>query len=170
MDRHEDNLTTADLADPAREGNTRDTVDERETAEAVRERDPAAVDKDDQQRDAKADAAGEEVGDRDLERVASSPQDAQEREEQTPLLPTEQATEFRVRWEELQTSFVDEPRRSVEDGDALVADLMQRLAQSFSDERRALEAQWDRGDDVSTEDLRIALQRYRSFFDRLLSA
>jgi hypothetical protein len=66
--------------------------------------------------------------------------------------------------------FVDEPRRAVEQADALVADLMQRLASVFSDERKSLEGQWDRGDDVSTEDLRVALQRYRSFFDRLLSA
>jgi hypothetical protein len=69
-----------------------------------------------------------------------------------------------------QTSFVDEPRRTVEEGDTLVAELMQRLANSFAEERQSLETQWDRGDDVSTEDLRVALQRYRSFFDRLLSA
>jgi hypothetical protein len=66
----------------------------------------------------------------------------------------------------LQTSFVDEPRRAVEEGDTLVAELMQKLANSFAEERQSLEAQWDRGDDVSTEDL--LLQRYRSFFDRLL--
>ena len=64
----------------------------------------------------------------------------------------------------------EEPRQAVEEADALVADLMTRLAQSFSEERKGLEGQWDRGDDVSTEDLRIALQRYRSFFDRLLAA
>ena len=74
------------------------------------------------------------------------------------------------RWREIQGSFVDEPRRAVEDADALVADLMQRLADGFAQERSRLESQWDRGDEVSTEDLRVALQRYRSFFDRLLSA
>ncbi len=87
-----------------------------------------------------------------------------------PLFGGAEATELRERWDSIQTGFVDEPRRAVEQADALVADLMQRLASVFSDERKNLERQWDRGDDVSTEDLRVALQRYRSFFDRLLSA
>jgi hypothetical protein len=63
---------------------------------------------------------------------------------------------------------VDEPRRTVEAADKLVASVMQRLAEGFANERSSLEKQWDRGDNVSTEDLRVALQRYRSFFDRLL--
>jgi hypothetical protein len=87
-----------------------------------------------------------------------------------PLLPEDQSERFRTRWQEIQRSFVDQPRESVEQADALVADLMQRLAASFSNERERLERQWDRGDDVSTEDLRVALTRYRAFFDRLLSA
>ena len=70
----------------------------------------------------------------------------------------------------MQVGFVDEPRGSVQEADALVAELMQRLAQTFSDERTSLEAQWEQGADVSTEDLRVAMQRYRSFFDRLLRA
>ena len=86
------------------------------------------------------------------------------------LLPTDQAGQYTTRWEKIQAGFVDEPRESVEEADALVADLMQRLASSFSEERKHLESQWDRGDDVSTEDLRVALTRYRSFFERLLSA
>jgi len=86
------------------------------------------------------------------------------------LLDAAESRELGDRWSEIQTGFVDEPRRAVEEADALVADLMQRLAESFSRERQALEGQWDRGDDVSTEDLRVALQRYRSFFDRLLAA
>jgi hypothetical protein len=87
-----------------------------------------------------------------------------------PLLPDNQTEGFTLRWQELQTEFVDRPRESVEQADALVADLMRRLAAGFADERERLEAQWDRGDDVSTEELRVALTRYRSFFDRLLSA
>jgi hypothetical protein len=87
-----------------------------------------------------------------------------------PLLPENEAEGFTTRWREIQIAFVDEPRDSVAKADALVADLMQRLATSFSDERQRLEGQWDRGDDVSTEDLRVTLTRYRSFFDRLLSA
>ena len=102
----------------------------------------------------------------DEPRESAAPED----EERSPLLPEEEAGKFQSRWADLQTSFVDEPRRSVQEGDSLVAELMQRLASSFAEERKTLEAQWDRGEDVSTEDLRVALQRYRSFFDRLLSA
>jgi hypothetical protein len=69
----------------------------------------------------------------------------------------------------VQTSVVDEPRRAVEQADALVSDVIQRIGDSFGRERSQLEQQWDRGDNVSTEDLRQALQRYRSFFSRLLS-
>ncbi len=87
-----------------------------------------------------------------------------------PLLPGTESERFTGRWQEIQSSFVDQPRESVEQADALVADLMQRLAAGFSEERSRLEGQWDRGDDVSTEDLRVALTRYRSFFGRLLSA
>jgi hypothetical protein len=76
---------------------------------------------------------------------------------------------FRTQWIKIQTGFVDEPRLTVEDADKLVAAVMQRLADGFATERSGLEKQWDRGDNVSTEDLRIALQRYRSFFDRLLN-
>jgi hypothetical protein len=86
-----------------------------------------------------------------------------------PLFPAGEATSFRARWGEAQTSFVDEPRHAVEQADGLVAEMMQRLASVFADERSTLEQQWSRGDDISTEDLRVALQRYRSFFDRLLS-
>lgn len=86
------------------------------------------------------------------------------------LFPTDQRENVTSRWHDIQASFVDQPRDAVADADALVADLMQRLAAGFSEERERLEAQWDRGDDVSTEDLRVALTRYRSFFDRLLSA
>jgi hypothetical protein len=90
--------------------------------------------------------------------------------ELTPLFADEERTDLQQRWEALQTRFVDDPRTTVEEADQLVADLMQRLAESFAQERSSLEAQWSRGDDVSTEDLRVSLQRYRSFFERLLSA
>jgi hypothetical protein len=87
-----------------------------------------------------------------------------------PLVAPDQAGRFTDRWREVQADFVDRPRESVQAADALVAELMQLLASSFSDERGRLEQQWDGGNDVSTEDLRVALTRYRSFFDRLLSA
>ena len=77
--------------------------------------------------------------------------------------------DFNSRWSEIQTGFVDEPRRAVQQADALVSDVINRIADSFGRERTQLEQQWDRGGDVSTEDLRVALQRYRSFFSRLLT-
>jgi hypothetical protein len=85
------------------------------------------------------------------------------------LLPAEMDATFQQRWKDIQTRFVDEPRGAVEDADGLVANLMQQLAEGFAKERERLEAQWGRGEDISTEDLRVALQRYRTFFQRLLS-
>jgi hypothetical protein len=87
----------------------------------------------------------------------------------TPLLVADETHTFRSRWDSIQTGFVDEPRHSVEQADSLVAEVMKRLAETFAEERSKLEGQWSRGDNGSTEDLRLALQRYRSFFDRLLS-
>jgi hypothetical protein len=86
------------------------------------------------------------------------------------LLPQADETDLRARWEEIQTRFVDDPRQAVEDADALVAGVMKRMAEGFAQAREQLEGQWSRGEDVGTEDLRVALQRYRSFFQRLLSA
>lgn len=106
---------------------------------------------------------------KDLERREGTTGKPPNIDKSTPLFPENEATSFRNRWTEIQTAFVDEPRRAVEQGDALVADVIQRVASSFAEERSKLEGQWGRGDNVSTEDLRVALQRYRAFFDRLLS-
>ena len=84
------------------------------------------------------------------------------------LFPAEDAKTFQARWEAVQVSFVDEPRRAVEQADALVAEALKRQAEIFAAARADLEAQWTRGQDVSTEDLRQALQRYRAFFTRVL--
>ncbi len=89
--------------------------------------------------------------------------------EPVPLFSESEMGDFRSQWSKVQTGFVDEPRRTVEDADKLVAAVMQRLAEGFAKERSGLEKQWDSGDNVSTENLRLALQRYRSFFDRLLN-
>jgi hypothetical protein len=105
-------------------------------------------------------------GARQSDRPSGGAWDAQER---APLFSGNEGHEFRNRWDGVQASFVDEPRRAVEQADQLVAEVMKRLAAGFADERSKLEHQWTRGDDVSTEELRIALRRYRSFFDRLLS-
>jgi phosphoglycerate dehydrogenase-like enzyme len=86
-----------------------------------------------------------------------------------PLFAQNDTQDFRSRWEKIQIGFVDEPRKAVEQADELVASAIKRLAEVFAAERQKLEAEWDKTDNVSTEDLRVALRRYRSFFDRLLS-
>lgn len=113
--------------------------------------------------------------------TAATPEDEQQRGDttgvstessqpaSTPLFSNDDATRFHERWQDIQTGFVDEPRQAVEQADALVAELMKRLAGVFAEERSNLEAQWGQGQDVGTEELRVALQRYRSFFQRLLS-
>ena len=110
------------------------------------------------------------TGSKDTAGTVSGAATAAAEEQPRPLLVDEELDGFRGRWDAVQVGFVDEPRGSVQQADALVAELMQRLAKTFSDERTSLESQWEQGADVSTEDLRVALQRYRSFFDRLLRA
>lgn len=82
------------------------------------------------------------------------------------LLDPETLSHFRTRWNEIQGKFVDEPRTAVEQADALVSDVIRQISRVFSSERSALENEWRQGQDISTEDLRKALQRYRSFFNR----
>jgi hypothetical protein len=86
------------------------------------------------------------------------------------LFSEQQVTELRNRWNQIQAGFVDEPGGAVDRADALVADAISRLAEGFARTRADLDRQWKRGDNVSTEDLRQALRRYRSFFTRLLEA
>ena len=88
---------------------------------------------------------------------------------QIDLFPNEELVGYRTQWESIQTGFVDQPRAAVEQADALVSQLVTRLTEVFTRERSTLEEQWTKGDSVSTEELRIALTRYRSFFHRLLS-
>jgi hypothetical protein len=85
------------------------------------------------------------------------------------LLPNHEVDQCWAQWSVIQAKFVDNPQTSVEAADSLVAQMMKRLAEVFSEEREKLESQWRQGKEVSTEDLRVALQRYRSFFNRLLS-
>jgi len=85
------------------------------------------------------------------------------------LLPKDEVEKLREHWTEIQTNFVDEPQKSVEEADKLVASAIQRIAEVFSEGRVNLEGQWSRGDKVSTEDLRVSLQHYRAFFSRLLA-
>jgi hypothetical protein len=136
MERHDEPLSTSDLAATRTEPSAE--AIEQDRAEPRFERDESAA-RDD----------GAEVG---------------------SLLPQQDETDLRARWEEIQTRFVDDPRRAVEEADALVAGVMKSLAEGFAQAREQLEGQWSRGEDAGTEDLRVALQRYRSFFQRLLSA
>lgn len=85
------------------------------------------------------------------------------------LLPGDTLEDFRRKWDRVQVAFVDEPRTSVEQADRLVNDVVTCLSDSFTRERNNLESTWQKGGAVSTEDLRTALQRYRSFFHRLLT-
>jgi hypothetical protein len=142
-------LTTADLAGAGEQG-AREIETESRTAETRVESAPPATTA------ARGGAA-----------AATAP--AKSDEDRGPLFTSDEANKFRSQWDSVQVAFVDEPRKAVEDADRLVATTMKRLAEIFAEERQRLEQQWDRGDNVSTEDLRLALRRYRSFFSRLLS-
>lgn len=92
-----------------------------------------------------------------------------EKDELVPLFEGNAAEKFRTRWLAIQSKFVDDPSASVKDADDLVADVIQNITSNFADRRGSLERQWSGGGDTSTEDLRLALKQYRSFFERLLS-
>jgi hypothetical protein len=104
------------------------------------------------------------------ERAARDASAASAAEERAALFSEHDASDLKRRWSDIQAGFIDEPRRAVEHADSLVADVMKRLTDGFANERGSLGRQWGGGDKITTEDLRVALRRYRSFFDRLLSA
>ncbi|MFI5638826.1 hypothetical protein ACIA8H_15545 [Streptomyces goshikiensis] len=89
--------------------------------------------------------------------------------DEEPLLGTSDAEGYRKAWSEIQGRFVDDPQEAVRSADALVAEVMQTLARTFSARKQGLEGQWGQGGQVATEELRLALQQYRSFFNRLLN-
>ena len=91
------------------------------------------------------------------------------REELEPLFENEEAERFRTQWLNIQSKFVDDPRASVKQADDLVASIVKSVTMGFSDRRVRLEKQWNGGENISTEDLRVALKQYRSFFERLLT-
>jgi hypothetical protein len=90
-------------------------------------------------------------------------------EDFAPLFEKSEAEQFRTHWLEIQSRFVDDPSVAVKDADDLVSDVIKNITRTFSDKRLSLENQWKSGDKVSTEDLRVAMKRYRSFFNRLLT-
>jgi hypothetical protein len=139
--RNNQELTTADIANPQRGRESRSAViDEQPVSQSI------------------------------VERPKAAPSIAQNKAEMAdgPLFREEELQGFRSRWDQVQASFVDEPRLAVEQADGLVANMVKRLAEEFSTARANLEKQWDTGGDVSTEELRQVLRRYRSFFNRLL--
>ncbi|MFB9581612.1 hypothetical protein OG590_31595 [Streptomyces goshikiensis] len=89
--------------------------------------------------------------------------------DEEPLLGAPDAEGYRKAWSEIQGRFVDDPQEAVRSADALVAEVMQTLARTFSARKQGLEGQWGQGGQVATEELRLALQQYRSFFNRLLN-
>ncbi|MFF5480846.1 hypothetical protein ACFY5C_26400 [Streptomyces sp. NPDC012935] len=110
----------------------------------------------------------EAVGaERGAERQAGD-QGSRPEDEAPQILTPEDEEAFRTRWQDVQSKFVDDPRDAVHTADALVADVMQKLATTFADHKQELEGQWNRGEQANTEDLRQALRHYRSFFNRLL--
>jgi hypothetical protein len=180
MSRPDEPLTTRDLASsPAEQRGEPEAQDSREPPEtAARDDDatspepaPASPSTDDLvQPRGERDANVTERGAEPSAEVAGPAAEPAPDGDQAPLLAEHEGAEFGSRWESIQANFVDDPRRAVEEADGLVANVMQQLADGFARERENLEGQWSRGEDVSTEDLRVALQRYRSFFQRLLSA
>jgi hypothetical protein len=187
MEREDESLSTRDLARTPRE------VPVEAAAEPTpRDASPAEQDVRSDRRPADADAqaghssetiadqptADQSTADQPTEPQVSATQrdadrargEAEDIDEAGSLLPEGEESDFQRRWEKIQTRFVDDPRQAVEDADALVAGVMQRIAEGFAQARDGLEGQWSRGEDVGTEELRVALQRYRGFFRRLLSA
>jgi hypothetical protein len=153
--REETNLSTAEIVNPA---TTRSQYQNRSTATDVGVLNTDVVDN------------SRNVESRNVEGThAMAPEQTHENERPTQLFPDNELNELRARWDKAQIGFVDEPRAAVEQADSLVATVVKRIAEQFAAERAELEHQWDRGDNVSTEDLRQALRKYRSFFDRLLA-
>ena len=99
----------------------------------------------------------------------SEPARTRQDDQMGPLLPQNTAAELQSEWGRIQAGFVDEPRPAVQQADELVARAIKSLAENFASSRNRLEEQWNRGNDVSTEDLRLALKQYRTFFHRLLA-
>jgi hypothetical protein len=170
-DRHTPEVAPK-MAGGRRETQPRD-VDRRDIGvrEHIDDRDPSLDDRDhphlDEREhiDAREMAGRRQTGDdvREMDRHETAD------ERPVPMFAGAEAAGYRTQWDAIQTGFVDEPRKAVQEADALVSLVIRRLSDVFGDERASLERQWGKGDEISTEDLRVALRRYRSFFERLLS-
>ena len=174
-------LSTASLAhvderrEPENRANpqTRDPLPRREPNQALRDAERAPADGGPtlvqpgtpRHGDARDTVRSDAAANREVAAIAGTPNEDQN----TPLFSEHESKDLFSKWDALQVGFIDEPRRAVEQADHLVATAMKRTAEVFAEERARLERQWDRGDNVSTEDLRVAMRRYRSFFRRLLT-
>ncbi|MGW7712631.1 hypothetical protein [Streptomyces sp. NPDC054771] len=162
-------LSTEDIARPEAEAPRQpsDAVDERATAPDAGRATPRSRITDE--------AGGPREGDAGVRdesaQNAGSPQDTGSAQStgSAPLIGPQETEDLRARWQRIQQEFVDDPQQSVLAADGLVAEVMQLLATTFADHKQGLEGQWHRGEEVATEDLRLALRQYRSFFDRLLT-
>ncbi len=137
---------------------------------------PDMINKDQDQRPLSTPDLAAATAPRQAERVADEPiEDAIERhddhadDELAQLFPPEVASDFRTRWDEVQIGFVDDPGKAVREADELVAEVMKSLADSFANARNGFESEISQAGSASTESMRVALQRYRSFFQRLLT-
>ncbi|MEV7612013.1 hypothetical protein [Streptomyces sp. NPDC089799] len=172
-------LTTEDLANPSAGRAERDpgapaVYPGEATGETAYEGERADKDRADAaepdaiEADAEAGTGAEAAG-QATEAGTSSGTPAERPATEQPLMPESEAAGFRDQWTRIQGGFVDDPKESVREADALVASVMRHLAGTFAEHKESLERQWQSGGEVATEDLRLALQRYRSFFNRLLS-
>jgi hypothetical protein len=152
MDENRERQMDADVEATHRDEMEQEQIEERQRREQVERNAPAA----EQRRD---------------ERASENRAPAETLEERLePLFEDETARKFRSRWQVIQGKFVDDPRDSVKQADDLVADIIKSVTMSFADRRIELEKQWNSGENnISTEDMRVALKRYRSFFERLLT-
>ena len=146
---------------------TQQAREAQETENAAREREVVAAPEERVEPTGPYGATDTRALDESPDRVARTGADAHSN---AALFSETDAGALSQQWESIQAGFVDEPRHAVERADQLVSETIGRLTETFSQERSRLEQQWSQGDAASTEDLRVALQRYRSFFQRLLSA
>lgn len=170
-DRASDTDADADRADAGMDTDRTDT----DTDQVDTGTDTHRVDTDTDWSHTDQEAEGSGSTDSSPEQVEESARPAapsSEDEDQAPLLfRPEDVDRFRTEWQQVQTMFVDDPREAVQSADHLVAEVMQALASMFNEHKQELEGHWrEESADLQTEDLRIALRRYRSFFYQLLDA
>jgi hypothetical protein len=183
MNREAENLSKADLAnassqspaDPGERSNAETSVRARQPVKSEPGRRQPRVeeelaDVEEEPVDTEAEAVPIEAEALPIDAVEDDAAGVREADVVTgPLFDPYVARDLQARWNEIQVAFVDEPRAAVERADNLVAETTKCLEDSFAAGRRKLESEWDRGGDLSTESLRLAIQRYRSFFNRLLA-